>query len=154
MYQVDIRDMPAMTLHGLAHTGPFNRIGPTFERLGSLLGQHGLLDKTEIWAGVYPGDQESTAPEALRSYAACVFAEGVTAPEEMERLELPAGRAAVLSYKGDYSGLAEAWRWFSGTWMADNDATASGAPCTEIYRTMAPAVPLEEQLTELVTPLA
>lgn len=154
MYEVEIRDMPGLKLHGLLHKGPYHQISATFERLGALLGERDLIEHATLWVGVYVDDPQTTAQEDLHSYACCAFAEGSEVPDEMRPVEIEPARAAVLSYRGDYAGLADAWQWFVATWSEENDAPGSGAPCYEIHRTMAPAVPVEEQLTEIVVPLA
>jgi len=149
MYPVEIRDMPPMTLYGLEHRGPYHEIGPKFEELGSLLGQKGLIEAATLWVGVYHDDPDDTAPADLRSHACCALGEGAQPPGELEPLDVPGGRAAVLGFKGDYAGLAGAWNWLYSEWLPQSGETVSGPAC-EIYRTMAPAVPVEEQLTEIV----
>lgn len=152
MYAVDIRQVPELSLWGLPHRGPYDEIGPVFEKLGQMLGEAGLMEKATLWAGVYHDDPGSTAPEALHSHACCAFAEGVSPPEGLEPIAIPAARTAVLSFSGDYAGLAGAWNWLYSDWLPQSGEVAAGA-AYEVYVSMAPQVPVEEQLTEIRVPL-
>lgn len=153
MYPVSTRDLKAITLFGMPHTGPHTEIGKGFQQLGDVLLRYGLHDSTPYWAGVYHDDPKSKAPEELRSHACCLFAKGVQPPPEMQRVDLPPGKYAVLSYHGSYYGLADAWKWFRGEWMPKSGLKPRAAPALEVYRTMVPKVTEEQQLTEMFLPV-
>lgn len=152
MYPVEIRDMPGLHLAGLAHTGPYDQIGPTFMILGERLGQAGLADKATLWAGIYHDDPGAQDPATLRAHACAALPAGTPLPDGFDAIDLPGGRMAVMTVTGPYDRLAGAWDWLYGTWFAQAGETP-GTPALEVYVTMAPAVAEAEQITEIRVPL-
>lgn len=152
MFPVEIRVVPALMLHGFAHRGPYTGIGPAFLALGRRLDEAGLADDATLWVGVYHDDPARTPPDRLRSHACCALPAGMSPPAGLDPVPLPAARAAVLGFRGPYTGLAAAWAWLFAEWLPASGFTPRGPSC-EIYRTAYPAVPAEDQLTEIVVPL-
>ncbi|ARE41283.1 Transcriptional regulator, AraC family [Rhodovulum sp. P5] len=152
MFSVEVRELPAMTVHGLPHLGPYTAIGPTFRKLGLRLEAAGLVDRAWPWVGVYHDDPARVAARELRSHACCVLPDGAAVPWGFECVKLAGGRCAVLRYRGPYSGLAAAWGWLFGDWLPGHKAMPRG-PTFEIYRSMFPTVAAEEQVTEICVPL-
>lgn len=136
------------TCMGLLHRGPYSQISETFEKFFALLNDGNSKGKKEPIdcgcdkaLGLYLDDPYDTAPENLRSYAAMEIGKDASIeefPKELKLVEVPGGTAAVLTVKGSYSQLGEAWQGF-GKRITDEGWKFSNDPnhiCQEIYVTM------------------
>jgi AraC family transcriptional regulator len=148
-----IRDEPAFEVAALPHHGAYNEIGAAFGRQWELVMQHGLADRMGAGVGCYY-DDPSVVPEAeLRSHAGCEVVPGTPLPECFDRIVFPAGRVAVLTYKGPYSGIPAAWRELYGQWLPDTgEEVADRVPYERYLNAMHNTAP-EDLLTEIVVPL-
>lgn len=79
-------------------------------------------------------------------------APGATAGNGVKVLELPAGEAAVLTYRGPYDGLADQWQRLM-TWVESAGRTPS-APPREVYLNEPGRAAPEDLITQLIAPLA
>lgn len=153
MYDVTTKSAPDLHLAALSHRGDYADINVTFQKLGSILNAGGHWPDTRGMAGVYYDDPSTTNPEDLRSHAGAVWAGG-DVPDGLENVTMKGGNFSVLHLKGPYSGLAAAYQYLYGPWIAENQAALRDAPAFEIYlndpTTTAPA----DLLTDIYMPLA
>ena len=152
MYDVLQRAEPARRLVGLAHTGPYIEIDRTFTQVSAICAARNLWPEVRSMIGVY-FDMPGTRPDAeLRSFAGVEYL-GAELPEGLQAQDLPAGKVAVLTHKGPYTGLAAAYDSLFGGWLPGSGEEPADRPCYEIYlndpRTTAP----EDLLTEICLPL-
>lgn len=157
MYDVFIRDLPALRLAALRHTGPYMEIGTAFERLSAWAAGRGLLGPAARSFGVYYDDPESVPAHALRSDAALLLDRNVEGDVEgngVRMIELAGGRHAVIVHKGPYAELESAYRWLYREWLPTSGETPADRPCHEEYLNDPRALPPEEWLTEIRLPLA
>jgi AraC family transcriptional regulator len=152
MPDVVIRTEPARTLAAMAHRGPYPEIGRAFEKLFAAISARGLLGRTGRMVGVYY-DDPSTVPAAnLRSHAGVEFPEtDMAAP--LEPVHLPAGRHAVLTVRGPYSGLPAAYDQLYAVWLPQSGEEPADSPPFEIYLNAPMDTPQEALLTEICIPL-
>ncbi|UWQ10634.1 AraC family transcriptional regulator [Aliiroseovarius crassostreae] len=153
MYPIEIRTFPARTLIGLRHKGAYMEIGSTFEKSGAMIAARGLWPKCGQVYGVY-FDDPAAVPEAdLRSFAGAEWTAGEI-PEGFESVELPAGQAAVLTFKGPYATIKSGYDALYGEWLPRSGETPADSPCFEIYLNDPRETAPENLLTELCLPLA
>lgn len=154
MYAVTLQTEPDRRLLGLAHIGPYERISQTFDRLGPMAGAAGLFAHARGMAAVYLDDPAAVPPERLRSVAGLIIAGDVAAPEGFEDITLPGGAHAVLDFRGPYVGLAAAYRYLYGPWLADSGRVPADAPSWELYVNDPRDTRPEDLVTHLHLPLA
>ena len=153
MYDVTIRREPARRLAALRHHGPYMEISRTFEKLGAIVAARGLMAQAQGLLGVYFDDPAAVPARDLRSYAGVALPGGVTLPDGLEDLRLPAGRVAALRFKGHYSGIKAGYDYLFGPWLARSGETPRDAPAVEIYlNTPADTAP-EDLLTDICLPI-
>jgi AraC family transcriptional regulator len=153
MYSVDIADQPARRLAAMPHTGPYPEIGAAFQKGAAIVSARGLWHAVRGGVAVYYDDPSATAPGALRSHAGFAL-EGETAvPEGMEEVRLPAGPAAVLHFRGPYSGLQAAYDFLYGVWLPQSGRETADAAPFEVYLNDPSEVPPEDLLTDIVVPI-
>lgn len=154
MFPVITRTDPARRLAALPHKGPYIEIGRAFEKLGSTVAARGLYGRFGHMVGVYYDSPADVKPADLRSHA------GLQAPEDMalapplEEVRLPAGRHAVLTFKGPYAGLAAAYDQLFGVWLPNSGEAPADSPVFEVYLNSPMDTAPEDLLTEICLPLA
>ena len=133
MFDVDIRDTQPMRLAALKHKGAYTEIGATFDQLSALLSAQNLWPQTRGLAGVYFDEPTGTPADELESCAAVVVGEDFALPEGLTELRLPAGRHAVLTVEGPYSGLQAGYDHLYGQWFPNSGEEPDNAPPFELY---------------------
>ena len=106
VYPIEIMDQPARRLAAMPHQGPYPEVGKAFESVAAVFTSRNLWPHALGMVGVYYDDPEATAPDALRSHAGVTVNSDLSIEAPLEEVNLPAGRYAVMHYKGPYSGLA------------------------------------------------
>ncbi|MEW2912883.1 AraC family transcriptional regulator [Leisingera sp. JC11] len=152
MYDVITRTDPARRLAGLPHKGAYHEIGKSFEAFGAICETRQLWPQLGAVLGVYFDSPDEVAEADLRSFAGAEFA-GDALPEGMEEVSLPGGRAAVLTYKGPYSGIRAAYHSLFGNWLPQSGEEPTDQPCYEVYLNNPRETAPEDLLTEICLPL-
>jgi AraC family transcriptional regulator len=153
MYDVTVQSVGPLRLAAVAHKGAYDKISKAFARAGRIVEQHHLIDRiTQMIALQY--DDPSLVPESkLRSYAGFTLDDGAEVPAEMEKVDVPGGRFAVLRHKGPYSGLPDAFAYLYGRWLPDSGEELRDAPNMEIYHNTPMNAADEDLLTEIRVPI-
>lgn len=154
MYDVKVVEVPARRLLGLPHRGPYPEIGPVFGAMFGHVGKAGLMPRVEAMIGVYMDDPSTVAPEDLRAFAGVALPENVERPADLEEMRLAGGDHAVLTLRGAYSGLPDAWRHLYSVWLPASGRAATDAPSFEIYLNDPTHTAEADLVTELCLPLA
>ncbi|MEL6643023.1 MAG: AraC family transcriptional regulator [Pseudomonadota bacterium] len=154
MFAVDISDHPARTLAVLPHQGAYLEIGGVFEKLGALFSTRNLWGHARGMLGVYYDDPNAVAEADLRSHAGVILDGPVALEAPLEPLDLPAGRYAVMHYKGPYTGLKAAYDYLYGEWLPKSGEEVGDHPPIEIYLNSPQEVAPEDLLTDVCVPLA
>jgi AraC family transcriptional regulator len=154
MHEGEVVERPERRVIGVAHRGPYDAIGPAFERLAAVAGERGLWSEAVEFLGVYFDDPRSVAAAELRSLAGIAVRDDLALPEGLEEVRLPAGRHAVLHHRGSYAGLAAAWAYLGGEWLPASGLAGREAPACEIYLNTPGEVPENELRTDICMPVA
>ena len=152
MHPIAIRTEPARRLAVLAHTGPYEKIGRSFEAFGAICQARSLWPHLGPMIGLYLDSPDTVPASDLRSFAGAEW-RGGNLPEGLEEQQLPGGKTAVLTFKGPYSGISAAYDSLFGNWLPQSGEEPADTPCFEIYLNNPREVPPEELLTEICLPL-
>jgi AraC family transcriptional regulator len=154
MYDIEIGATPGLRLIGLDHTGDYNAIGTTFDRLTALAAAKGLFRPDTRMFGVYYDSPNDVPVAKLRSFAGLTAPEGV-APDGGLRLEVvKPGSVASLVHKGPYAELAKAYDFLFCAWLPTSGREPDDRPPFEEYLNNPREVPPSEWLTKVSIPLA
>jgi len=153
MYPVILRTDPARRLVALPHSGPYILINRAFEKLGATVGPRGLFPQMGHMVGVYYDSPGDTPPEALRGHAGFECRPDTPIDPPLVEVLLPAGRHAVLTYKGPYAGLSAAYEQLFGLWLPQSGEEAADSPVFEVYLNTPMDTAPEDLLTEICLPL-
>ena len=154
-YSVEVRQVPAVELAGIAHRGPYMRVGKAFEVAFTRLAAQGLMRPDARWMAVYYDDPFAVPESQLQSRAGLSLPQGHSAPVQppLESFTLGGGLCAVLRHQGPYSTMRAAYQWLFGQWLVQSGHEAADLPVFEEYlnnpRDTAPA----DLLTDIYLPL-
>lgn len=153
MFDVTIREEPAMRLATLPHRGPYGAIGTVFDRLMAWAGARGLVGDDSRFIALYHDDPVSVPEKDLRSEAGITVPPGVEASEGVTIQDLPPTRVAVLVFKGPYAELEGAYSWIYRDWLPASGEEPADQPCREDYLNDCRTLPPSEWLTAIMVPL-
>ena len=153
MPDVIIRDEPAFVVAAVSHRGAYRLIGEAFARHWSLIVANDMIGKYTYGVGFYY-DNPSVVPEGeLRSHAGTIIETGMPLPDAFERLKIPGGRTAVLTYRGPYSAIKSGWDQLYDVWLPASGEQAADLAPYERYLNAPHDTASEDLLTEICLPL-
>jgi len=151
--KAEIKRMQPMRVACLRHVGPYNEVGPTWDRLTMLLGKEGYLAGNPMILGLCHDDPEVTEPSKIR-YDACVAVDESFEPMEgIEVQTIAGGDYAVTVHRGSFDGLGRTYAELYGQWIPRAGREVRNAPAFEVYLSNPDETPEEERLTEIYAPL-
>jgi AraC family transcriptional regulator len=135
---VEVRDLPEMTVAYVRHIGPYKGDASLFERLSEKLfkwaGPRNLVNFPETkFLIIYHDDPEITAPDRLRLSVCITVPEETEVDGEVGKMTIPAGRYALARFELTPSDYQEAWDWVYGTWLPQSGFVPDERPCFELY---------------------
>jgi len=135
MFPVQIQEVKAMSLVGVAHRGNYMGISQSFDQLIGIAGARQLFGPDSQMIGIYLDDPAIVAEAECRSFACLsVSAEQqAQAQAPLEACHIQAGPYAVLQYQGPYSDMQGAYQWLFGVWLPASGYEAADVPVFEAY---------------------
>ena len=152
-YDVVVRDIPAMTVVSVDHTGPYIQISKAFDSLVGWLAGHDLLSPEIRMAGIYYDNPKVVPESELRSKACAVLPREVEVSPPVGLTQIRGGQYAVLLHKGPYSEMHAAYEWLYGPWLTESGREAADAPSFEVYLNSPKDTAPADWLTEICVPL-
>jgi AraC family transcriptional regulator len=136
------------------HIGPYTQVGPTFRRMYKWAAGAGVLGSDTLVMGLSYDNPETHAAEEMR-YDVCFSVRSPVGdlPEGLRLETLPAGRFAVHTLHGPYSGIYGAFRRLFGRWLPESGEEIDDRACMEIYLNDPTEVPEAELRTEICIPI-
>lgn len=153
MLDVTIRAADPIRLAALPHRGAYPEIGKAFQQLAAIFSARHLWPQARGMVAIYHDDPSSVPALDLRSHAGVRVGPDFDMPDVLEDVTIPAGRQAVLLYKGPYAGLPAAWDALYGQWLAQSGEEPDDAPAFEIYLNDPSDTAPADLLTEVCVPL-
>lgn len=132
-YQVEVKDLPEMTVAYARHVGAYNLIGETFSRLYRWAGPRGLIRPETMHLACYHDDPDLTPPDKLRSSACISVAAGTPTDGDIGSMKVPGGLFAVGHFEIDQTQFGEAWNALMGEWLPSSGYQADDRMCYELY---------------------
>ncbi|MGR3636735.1 MAG: AraC family transcriptional regulator [Shimia sp.] len=153
MFPVTIRDEAPRVIAGVVHKGAYGRIGTAFEAFFATCQSNNLWPWIGNPVGIY-FDNPDAVPEAdLRSMAGAELRLD-DVPEGLEGYAVAGGRYAVLTLRGPYELIPQAYEALFGKWLPESGEMPGDAPCFEVYLNNPGETARDDLLTEICLPLA
>jgi AraC family transcriptional regulator len=150
---IRIETLPPRRVAFLRHIGPYQSVGPTFQKLMAFAGRHGLFGPKTMVLGICWDDPEMTPPEKIRYDCGVTVGEGFAADGEVGVQTIEGGEFAIATHRGPYEKLGEAWRWVCKTWLPASGREPRDAPPFEVYRNSPMDTTPENLITDICVPL-
>ena len=151
---IQIRNFNARHVASVRHMGPYDKCDPAWSTLCEWAAPKGFLGGQTGFIGLCYDDPENTPTDKIR-YDACITVDQkVTTDGNISVQDVEAGDYAVVTYKGNYSGLKDIYGNIFNTWLpASGREHRTGTPCVEVYLTDPKTTPADENITEVQVPL-
>ncbi len=153
MFPVETETHPARRVAAVPHRGPYPEISRAFAALGTILHSRGLVGEARGMVAIFYDDPSAVAKAELRSHAGVVVGDHVSLPDPLEEVRLPAGRHAVMHFRGPYAGLPAAYDTLYGSWLPSSGEEPADAPPFEIYHNTPMDTAPEDLRTDICIPL-
>ena len=132
--QVEVKELPELEVAYIRHIGPYQTVGPAFERLMRWAGPRRLLRFPETKVlGVYHDNPDITETDKLRSSACIAVPPETRAEGEVGRMTIPGGLFAVARFEVAPDEFGEAWDALMRDWLPDSGYQPDDRMCYEVY---------------------
>jgi AraC family transcriptional regulator len=135
------------------HVGPYQECGKAWQTLCALAGQHGLFTPDALRIGVGYDNPEVTPADRLRYDACLTVNDQFQGAGELQVQEIAGGEYAVVTHRGSYAGLPDAYRWIFREWIPASGRALRHVPCFEVYVNDPTTTAEADLVTEIYIPL-
>lgn len=151
--KAEIKEVAPINVIAIRHIGPYDQIGPVFERLSEWAGKRNLFGSDTKVIGVYYDDPEDTDADQLRSDA-CISVTGfVKTEDDIVGQIVGGGKYAVATHHGSYEELEKTWNEFYGKWLTENGVEYREEPCFEMYLNSPHDTAPKDLITDIYIPV-
>jgi AraC family transcriptional regulator len=137
----------------IRHIGPYMECGPAWQKVYALAGQQGLIGPNTMRIGIGHDNPKVTPAEKLRYDACLTIGDEAQPAGDLQVQVLPGGEYAIVTHRGSYTGLPDAYRQIFGEWIQSSGRKMRQAPCFEIYVNSPTSTADESLITEIYVPL-
>jgi AraC family transcriptional regulator len=150
---VQIKTVGPMRVAFMRHVGPYDQVGPTWEKLLSWLGKEGIIGGDAKFIGISHDYPDVTPPDKIR-YDACVAVdERFAAVGDIGVQTIPGGEYAMTTHFGPYHKLGETYERLLGQWLPRSGRALGASPCFEVYLNDPNSTEPEDLITDIYAPL-
>ena len=143
--KVEIKQLPAMRIAYVRHTGPYKECKEAWGALINWAGTNGLLGPKTIYLGVCHDDPEVTEQSKIRYDASILLDKKIQGSGKIGIKTIESETYALSIHKGSYESLYETYAYICGTWAPKQEI--------EIYLNDPDNTPKEELITEVYVPI-
>jgi len=150
-----VETLEEIVVVALRHIGPYHHIGQSFGQLAGWVQSSGIPMGRGI--AIYHDNPDEVAGQNLRSDACIEVAPDFALPDtnglDIRIEKISAGTYGVMTHKGSYEGLGDAWARFMGNALPQLGRALDATPPFEIYLNDCMVTPVEELRTDLYAKL-
>jgi DNA gyrase inhibitor GyrI len=130
--QVTVRTREPIDVVFMRHTGPYDQVGATWDRLAAWAGPRGLFGPATQFIGISYDDPRITESSNVR-YDACIRVASPPVPEgEVGVRRIAGGEFAMAIHEGLYDRLGESYDIMIGGWLTESGRDLADRPALEI----------------------
>ena len=155
---VEVKDLPEMTLAYVRHIGPYagntELFGQLFQKLYGWAGARGLLNfpKTRTYA-VYHDDPMVTEAEKLRLTLGITVAPDTLVDGEIGKMTMAAGKYALATFEITADQYEEIWSAMYQSWLPNSGYQPADGPSFEHYLNDPGSHPEGKHIVEIGIPV-
>ena len=135
---VEVKDMPEMTIAYIRHIGPYQGdselFGTLFNKMFNWAGPRGLLrfPETKVMA-IYYDDPDITDDSKLRLDICITVPPDTEVDGEVGKSTIPAGKYAIAHFEISPDQYGDAWNTVYSGWLPQSGYQPADGPCYELY---------------------
>jgi AraC family transcriptional regulator len=153
-YTVEVRQVAAVRLAGMAHRGAYMQVGRAFEMAYARMSAQGLAQAGMRWMAVYYDDPFAVPEAQLRSCAGLELPEDSSPQPPLQVFTVGGDWCAVLRHQGPYATMRAAYQWLYGQWLVQSGYAVADSPVFEEYLNNPRDTAPEQLLSDIYLPLA
>lgn len=150
----ELRSLPAMLFAAVRNLGPYNAVGPAFQRIIGWAIEAGVMTPETRVLGMSYDDPKKTPADQLRYDAAVTLARPVATPPDIRVGVLPASSWATAQHKGSYATMPQTFAGVFAALKTRPDLVPVWLPCIEIYLNDPQDTPTADLLTDVCVPVS
>ena len=149
--QITVKNIPIIRVAFVRHVGPYAECAPAWEKLFSDKSLPINIDTQYI--GIGHDDPAITEPGKIRFDACITIPKDFQPTKDINVQEIKAGKYAMVTHVGPYSGIAKVIEELLGQLLPCNGYEFKTQPMFEIYKNDPKITPPEKLITELYVPI-
>ena len=132
--KVEVKNMPAMRVAYVRHTGSYNTLHETFEKLMRWAGPRGLIGGPEnLVMAVYHDDPGVTEEQNLRTSICVTIPENLKIDGEFGSMQVAGGTYACGHFELSQEEFTGAWTAMMRDWLPESGYVCDDKPPYELY---------------------
>lgn len=148
-----VKHIPDLHLAYIRHTGSYDKVASSFQRLMVWAAAHFVLKLTPTTLGIVHDNPDLTDEEKIR-FDACVLVNKPIQPKgEVSYKKIEGGRFAVFRYKGAYENFYTVYDYIYNVCLFEKNWELADKPALEWYMKSPPFYKPENYITDFYVPI-
>ncbi len=148
-----IKTIPDLHLAYVRHTGSYNKVGSSFQKLMFWAATHLVLKLKPITIGIVHDNPDLTEEQNIRFDACVLLSKEIKPNGEIGYKKIEGGKFAVFTYKGAYEGFHPVYDYIYNVCLFDNKFDLADKPALEWYIKSPPFYKPENFVTDFYVPI-
>ncbi len=148
-----IKTIPDLHLAYIRHTGSYNKVGSSFQKLMFWAATHLVLKLKPISIGIVHDNPDLTEEQNIRFDACVLLSKEIKPNGEIGYKKIEGGKFAVFTYKGAYEGFYPVYDYIYNVCLFDNKFDLADKPALEWYIKSPPFYKSENFVTDFYVPI-
>jgi AraC family transcriptional regulator len=148
-----IKTIPDLHLAYIRHTGSYDKVASSFQRLMLWAVTHLVLKLKPVTIGIVHDNPDLTAEQYIRFDACVLLSKEIKPSGETGYKKIEGGKFAVFTYKGAYEGFYEVYDYIYNVCLFDNKFELADKPALEWYIKSPPFYKPKNFVTDFYVPI-
>jgi AraC family transcriptional regulator len=148
-----IKTIPDLHLAYIRHTGSYDKVGSSFQKLMFWAATHLVLKLKPVTIGIVHDNPDLTAEQHIRFDACVLLSKEIKPNGEIGYKKIEGGKFTVFTYKGAYDGFYPVYDYIYNVCLFDNKFDLADKPALEWYIKSPPFNKPENFVTDFYVPI-
>jgi AraC family transcriptional regulator len=148
-----IKSLPDLHLAYIRHTGSYDKVGRSFQRLIVWALSHLGLKLKPVTIGIVHDNPDLTTEQHIRFDACVLLSKEIKPKREIGYKKLVGGKFAVFTYKGPYAGFYPVYDYIYNVCVLESEFDLEDKPALEWYVKSPPFYKSENLVTDFYVPI-
>lgn len=148
-----LKHLPDLHLAYIRHTGSYNKVGNSFQRLMIWAATHLILKLKPVTLGIVHDNPDLTDAEKIRFDACVIVSKEIKAKGEIGYKKMEGGKFAVFRYKGVYENFYTVYDYIYNVCLFEMGWELADKPALEWYIKSPPFTKPENYVTDFYVPI-